>query len=519
MSRKVFRDAVHDMIILHRNDQGTDCTPIDWGDALLLDLIDTPELQRLRRIRQLGPAAKVYPSAEHSRFSHSLGTLHLAKRMMEQAMAGDGLTRLAPMDILAIKVSALFHDVGHGPHSHAFEHVLPNLPDHETWGWRILSEPGPPRNFIATHCLRLGLDAEAFMSTLREIWEPSIHGDRLRGRPFISSQLDADRMDYLLRDAHFTGVSYGHFDLEWLLHSIKVRTVDGRSRICIDLAKGPAALESYIFARDHMYRQVYDHKTVRAFETLLVHLFGLIDWIWTIEGRPPPETPPALSTFLAPARQGESPTTAAFLALDDTVVDYAIGQWANLVPQTPAQGELRLRCRMFCHRQSIYRRLRWNMPANLAGQEQLAFGFTNVGDSSQREMALDLNCGERSLATDLIQDADLMAKVERFFRDHGETPITTPQEDGGTLAVPLRLLARVDRIHRSPYAHLHYDPQGADPIYVITQEGTVKPAEQVSPLVHFLGLNRRRLARVFVDPRVVGTVQKMAQERLSPWLA
>ncbi|MBF0418771.1 MAG: HD domain-containing protein [Magnetococcales bacterium] len=516
MSRKVFRDAVHDMIILHRHDHGPECAPVNWGDALILDLIDTPQLQRLRRIRQLGPAAKIYPSAEHSRFSHSLGTLHLAKRMMEQVLIG-GQTRLAPKEVLAIKVAALFHDVGHGPHSHAFEHILPDLPNHETWGWRILSEPGTPQTLIQRHCERLAIPLKQFMADLQDISTPSRRTNQLSGRAFISSQLDADRMDYLLRDAHFTGVAYGQFDLEWLLHSITVRPVDGRPRICIDLDKGPAALESYIFARDHMYRQVYDHKTVRALETLLVHIFGLIDWIWTLEGQPPPATPVELITFLDQARQGKIPTTEAFLALDDTVVDYALGRWANLVPQTPPQGELRLRCRMFCHRQSIYRRLTWSMPANIGNQKQLTFGFAKTTENMEQN-ALDLEMNEQPQATDLIHDPDLMTRVEHFFRELGETRIPTPQEDGKSLEIPLRLLARVDRIHRSPYAHLQYNTPGEEPIYVITQEDMVQPAEQVSELVHFLGQNRRRLARVFVDPRVVTPIRHLAANRLGPWL-
>ncbi|MBF0145444.1 MAG: HD domain-containing protein [Magnetococcales bacterium] len=516
VARKVFRDAVHDMIILHRIDQGPDCAPVDWGDALLLDLIDTLPMQRLRRIRQLGPAAKIYPSAEHSRFSHSLGTLHLAKRMITQAIQG-GFTGLEPVELLAIKVSALFHDIGHGPHSHAFEHIFPDLPNHEAWGWRILSEPGLPRTLLERHGHRLGLAMDRFMDALRDIWQPSgtCASERLSGRPFISSQLDADRMDYLLRDAHCTGVSYGRFDLEWLLHSLNVQPVDGRLRLCVDLGKGPAALESYIFARDHMYRQVYDHKTVRAFETLLVHIFGLIDWIWTLEGAPPPETPPPLVTFLTSARQGRDPGVEAFLALDDTVVDYALGRWASMEPRTAVQGELRQRCRMFCHRQSIYRRLRWNMPTGGEDQGQLSFGFTPFPGG----VALDPTLRAAPQATDLIHDPQLVERVERFFRDHDEDMIATPQEDGGYLNVPLRLLARVDRIQRAPYSHLQYDPLGADPVYVITQEGTVRPAEQVSPLVHFLGQSRRRLARVFVDPRVTDQVRALALEGLSPWLA
>ncbi|MBF0422871.1 MAG: HD domain-containing protein [Magnetococcales bacterium] len=514
MSRKVFRDAVHDMIILHRDDHGGDCSLVDWGDALLLDLIDTPELQRLRRIRQLGPAARIYPSAEHSRFSHALGTLHLTKRMLAQVLVGDHC-RMTKAEILATKVSALFHDVGHGPHSHVFEQIFPGLPDHESWGWRILSEAGTPLTQIHRHCQRLQLDQDRFITTLRGIWQPQGMTDHLGGRPFISSQLDADRMDYLLRDAHLTGVSYGRFDLEWLLHSIRVRQVDGIPRICVDVGKGPAALESYIFARDHMYRQVYDHKTVRAFEALLLHIFALIDWIWTLEGQPPPETPDALAVFLAEARQGRTPTTAAFLALDDTVVDYALGCWAGLTPRTPRQGELRWRCRMFCHRQSIYRRLVWKQFQG--DMEQLTFGWSRRTDLPGK-VALEPASKEPPRAMELILDPELMDRVERFFSEHAEEPIPVPQEDGSTLEVPLRLLARVDRIHRSPYAHLQYDPQGAEPVYVITQEGTVRPAEHVSALVHFLGQNRRRLARVFVDPRAIEPVRALAKHCLGPWM-
>ncbi|MBF0108357.1 MAG: HD domain-containing protein [Magnetococcales bacterium] len=516
MSRKVFRDAVHDMIILHRMDWGPDCAPVDWGDGLLLDLIDTPQLQRLRRIRQLGPAAKVYPSAEHSRFSHSLGTLHLVKRMIAQAIAGGGAV-LTPAHILAIKVSALFHDVGHGPHSHVFEQILPGLPDHEAWGWRILSEAAPVQELFERHGNRLGLDREAFRDDLREIWHPGPPRDHLGGRPFIASQLDADRMDYLLRDAHFTGVSYGRFDLEWLLHSLKVRTLDGRGCLCVDLGKGPAALESYIFARDHMYRQVYDHKTVRAFETLLIHIFGLIDWIWAIEGQPPPETPPALTAFLESARQGRVPDLEVFLALDDTVIDYALGRWSMLLPQSAVQEELRRRCRMYCHRKPIYRRLKWKMPAVLEERGQLSFGFLPPADVSG-VMTLEPMRREPELATDLIHDAALVERIERFFRDHEEEMIPTPQEDGSILAIPLRLLVRVDRIHRSPYIHPLDHSQGTDPIHVITQEGKVCPAERESPLVHFLGLSRRRQARVFVDPRVVDRVHALARTCLAPWM-
>ncbi|MBF0357583.1 MAG: HD domain-containing protein [Magnetococcales bacterium] len=480
MSRKVFRDAVHNMISLHRERSGPATDPAEWGDALLLELIDTPELQRLRRIRQLGPAAKIYPSAEHSRFSHSLGTMHLAKRILADLSLADG--KLFGRELmLAVKVAALFHDVGHGPYSHVFEHLMPGIENHEVWGWRILFDDGPPRRAIERHCQRLGIDHNCFYEKLRGVWGHNPpQGEVHLGKQIVSSQLDADRMDYLMRDACFTGVSYGSYDLEWLLHSIRAEKVDGSLRLCVDLAKGPVALESYISARDHMYRQVYDHKTVRAFEALLIHVFQLLLWIRQVDGEWPPGMPAPMAKFLvAVSEDGQQPDLKDYLALDDTVLDYCFGQWAESAPQTPAQGELKWKSSLFRGRQPVYRRIFWEK--------------------------------NRS---DVIHDTAMAKIVERFFAQRGEEMLLVEDPDGSKRQVPLRLLVYVDCLDRAPYANLQYTSGRAEPVYVVSGSGEVRPAEEVSDLISFLGKSHRRQVRVFIDPRAEKSVLNMVQQEL-----
>ncbi len=482
MTHKVFRDAVHDMISLHREEEEPASDPTEWGDSMLLDLIDTPEMQRLRRIRQLGPAARIYPSAEHSRFSHSVGAMHLAKRIMIALSLPKG--RLMERELmLAVKVAALFHDVGHGPYSHVFEHLMPGIEGHEIWGWRIISGAGPLRETIEKHCRRLGIDSAAFYEKLHIIWgHDAPSGEIHLAKQVIASQLDADRMDYLLRDAYFTGVSYGRYDLEWLLHSLRTEIVDGSPRLCVDLTKGPVALESYVTARDHMYRQVYDHKTVRAYEALLIHIFQLLVWIYHQEGGWPPGTPPPMARFLDAVRAGKTPDLQDYLALDDTVLDYCFGQWAESRPQTIGEAELRWKCRMFRDRRPVYRRIRWKSGA------------------------------------DVIHDPEIAKLVDQFFRQRGDEGIAVLDIGGETHSVPLRLLVFVDRLHRAPYANMQYTAGRAEPVYVVAENGAVRPAEEVSDLIGFLGKSHRRQARVFVDPRAEAAVLDMVAKGLPGWM-
>ncbi|MBF0380194.1 MAG: HD domain-containing protein [Magnetococcales bacterium] len=484
MSSKVFRDAVHNMISLHRERKEAAADPTEWGDAMLLDLIDTQELQRLRRIRQLGPAHMVYPSAEHSRFSHALGTMHLAKRILRTLPLADG--RLLDKELmLAVKVAALFHDVGHGPYSHVFEHLMPGIENHEVWGWRILAGEGNPRDVIIKHCHRLKIDGDGFFAQLQGIWGHNPpQGEVHLGKQIISSQLDADRMDYLLRDACFTGVSYGSYDLEWLLHSLRAEQVDGSLRLCVDLAKGPVALESYISARDHMYRQVYDHKTVRAYEALLIHIFQLLVWIKKVDGSWPPGMPNQMAGFLNGVLSPEQkPELSDYLALDDTLFDFCFGQWAVLKPQSAGQAELRWKCSLFRDRQPVYRRVFW-----------------------------------QNIRSDVITDSAMAKIVENFFSKRAEELLDVKDVDGSIRKIPLRLLVYVDSLDRAPYSHLQYTSGRSEPVYVVSGSRVVRPAEEISDLISFLGKNNRRQVRVFVDPQAEKTVLNMVEQELNQLL-
>ncbi|OSM04243.1 putative metal dependent phosphohydrolase [Magnetofaba australis IT-1] len=495
MSHKVFRDAIHDMIALHREPHGPAPELADWGDALLLELINTPEMQRLRRIRQLGTAYWVYPSAEHSRFSHALGVMHLAKQIVAAlGQRHPGLLR--NQTALAIRVAALVHDVGHGPYSHAFESLNDGGPRHEIWSWRILSRPNSGlRRAISAHASRLYLNEEEFLTDVGQILGalPAEGLNRL-GRQIIASQLDADRMDYLLRDAHFTGVSYGRYDLAWLLHSLRAAQVEGQWRLCVDLSKGPAALESHIEARDHMYRQVYDHKSVRGFDIQLIHLFRILRAHIDQHGAPPPETPSALQRFLLrDPKQDDNGAVADYLNLDDSVIACAIGQWAALPDADCASdlmAELRHRSRSLRDRAGLYKRLHWR-----------------EGDSD------GLWPEDRPAAEAVIRDADAACALALFIQQQAHTPLSVTGNDGKSRNLPLALLVYVDQLERAPYAHLRYQAGHAEPVYAIDGAGRAMAAERISERIDFLGREKRRMARVYVDPRAVKAITALLQRQ------
>jgi len=242
---KLFRDPVHDLIDFNHSNP---------RDRLLLRLIDTPEFQRLRRIRQLGLASMAYPGAEHTRYSHCLGTAHLARRMLFE------LGKSAALDdeqSFVCVCASLLHDLGHGPFSHVMERFL-NLAHEERTANIILSEES------AVHAILASYDP-----ALPERVAGMIHGQPTIYGSIISSQLDADRLDYLLRDSLMTGVKYGVYDLERILKMLRVDE-SGR-RIVMDY-KSLMAVEKYLQSRYHMYRQVYFHKTVTAAEAMLTSL-------------------------------------------------------------------------------------------------------------------------------------------------------------------------------------------------------------------------------------------------------
>lgn len=208
-------------------------------------LLDSPFLQRLRRIKQLGNTHLVYPSACHSRFEHSLGVLHVANRMAHQI-------KLPTSQIRVVRYAAMLHDIGHGPLSHNFEDIIKTADgekvSHEDIAKKIIKED----RLIGQV---LGRDKESVLELFDEENETAT-------KEIISSNIDADKLDYLRRDSYHTGVAYGTFDLERILHTISEKEEADRSYLTI-LWKGTDALENYRLARYLMHTQVYQHH-VRA---------------------------------------------------------------------------------------------------------------------------------------------------------------------------------------------------------------------------------------------------------------
>jgi HD superfamily phosphohydrolase len=246
VSDKVFRDPLYNYIAFDRKRDG-------W----LIELANCPEVQRLRRIHQLGVSNFTYPGADHTRFAHSLGVTHLMQLVL------DHLEKVSDAEKIknarqALLATALLHDVGHGPFSHLFEPCLDI--NHEQWSIAVIRDENSKVNqvlkrqnaYLSEHVADLINSSD----TKHPAWQ----------RALMSSQLDVDRVDYLRRDSLFTGAGYGHFDWHRLLTTIQF--YDGETDL-VWPSKSAFAIEEYIFARYYMYQNVYLHKTTRGFEQLL----------------------------------------------------------------------------------------------------------------------------------------------------------------------------------------------------------------------------------------------------------
>ena len=265
-----FRCPVHGFIQLN-----------DWEK----DIVSQPAFQRLRRVRQLAWTDYVYPGAMHTRFEHSLGVMHIAtllydsvvqrsKSVLEEELAYNesGFTR----DRQLVRLAALLHDVGHGPFSHGAEELMPERGDgtryqHEQYSAAIVREC--LKDAIETHPLNDNCGFEA--NDVAALLEGSSSAKRaVFWRELIDGQMDADRMDYLLRDSLHAGVQYGRFDLHRLVNTIvAISGTDGKSPRLGVTEGGWHAAEGLVIARYFMFTQVYFHKTRVAFD---VHLQGAL---------------------------------------------------------------------------------------------------------------------------------------------------------------------------------------------------------------------------------------------------
>jgi HD superfamily phosphohydrolase len=222
-------------------------------DDVALRLIDTATFQRLRYVRQLGLAYLVYPGATHTRFEHAVGAYHLARRTLALLAERGEIARIASDEPAIIKAAALLHDIGHYPFSHALEEI--GALDHEEVAHQLIFR-GPVAEVLGD---AVGADAPARIHAL-------IRGQSaspLQG--LISGSLDLDKIEYLKRDALMCGVPYGEIDVDRLLHSLTIVDDPATGRLSVGiLEKGLAALESLLFAKYQMYRNVYWHHAVRS---------------------------------------------------------------------------------------------------------------------------------------------------------------------------------------------------------------------------------------------------------------
>ena len=232
---------------------------LSTAEARLLDL---PVMQRLRRLRQLGLAYLAFPSAEHSRFTHALGALAMGSRAFDALYRHGGANAADAADATyqrrLVRAALLFHDVGHGPFSHSCESVLGKRHESRTADLIALPE-------VAAGVADLQVEAADVLSLI--VGDTQTHYPALR--ELVSGpNLDADRMDYLLRDAYFTGVQTGRYDAEQLLASLRLFEIGDKLAVGID-RRGVVALESFVMARYMMFASVYFHHTTRMFEHVL----------------------------------------------------------------------------------------------------------------------------------------------------------------------------------------------------------------------------------------------------------
>lgn len=295
---KVLRDPIHNFIHVE--------------DPIILDLINTPEFQRLRRVKQLGITSSVFHGAEHSRFGHSVGVYELARRITErfEQYYSDVWD---PKERLLTLVAALLHDIGHGAFSHTFEHLFHT--DHEAMTREIITGDTEIHRVLA----QVSPD---FPNKVASVIAKTYENPQVV--QLISSQIDVDRMDYLLRDAYFTGTKYGEFDIDRILRTMQP-TPDG---IAFDIA-GMHAVEDYIVSRYQMYLQVYFHPVSRGMEVLLEHLLQRAQELYRSNTTSEFAENDFVGPLLAPLFNDKKLTLSEYLKLDDNVFMTYINIWQS----------------------------------------------------------------------------------------------------------------------------------------------------------------------------------------------
>ncbi len=392
----ILRDPVHGLVSFEAEEE-----------EIVEALLETKELQRLRGVRQLGLTSLAYPGADHTRFSHAVGTAHVMRHFIARIRSIDGdlpcwqrLTSERAREALA---AALLHDVGHGPFSHLFESALPDGVHHEQWSTRIVLDESTEVNQVLRR----------YDSAL-----PQRVADLISGQhelPYlaraVSGMFDVDRCDYLLRDAHFTGVNYGRYDLEWLLRSFCLGSAESLGQapgLSIDGTKGLPAIESFTLARLFMFQQVYFHKASRASEFLLTRILDRVRNL-LLDGTDVRGVPSTLrNLILGPGNTSET-SLHQYLRLDDSIIWSAFSEFTEA--RDPVLADL---SRRLLHR-------------------KLFKSFDLFGDDAEQAGRAKALAIARSIAEERGLDPDLyvgldMPQVATF--DDSKDPLTVLFPDG-----------------------------------------------------------------------------------------
>ena len=368
--RKIINDPVYGFITINH--------------PLIFSILAHPYYQRLRRITQMAMGQLVYPGAVHTRFHHSLGAYHLMGNAVNELRSKG--TEITEEEEIAVKAAILLHDIGHGPYSHALEHVVVKGVHHETLSLQIMHEMN------AAFDGQLTLAIQIFTGAYHK---PFLH-------QLISGQLDVDRMDYLSRDSFFCGVSEGVIGYDRILKMMVV--VDGQLMI---EEKGIYSVEKFLVARRQMYWQVYLHKTVLSAEKMMVKILERARSLYTSTDAAM-QTQSALDYFLG-AFTGvmDSFALAQFCALDDHDIMHAIKRWS-----THPDKVLSLLCSRFLSRQLYKTTIQSEpfLPATIAAKQKQSLDAFELDPSE-----VDYVCFTGEATNTLYQTKD--ERINILFKD------------------------------------------------------------------------------------------------------
>ena len=368
--RKIINDPVYGFITINH--------------PLIFSILAHPYYQRLRRITQMAMGQLVYPGAVHTRFHHSLGAYHLIGNAVNELRSKG--TEITEEEETAVKAAILLHDIGHGPYSHALEHVVVKGVHHEALSLQIMHEMN------AAFDGQLTLAIQIFTGAYHK---PFLH-------QLISGQLDVDRMDYLSRDSFFCGVSEGVIGYDRILKMLIV--VDGQLMI---EEKGIYSVEKFLVARRQMYWQVYLHKTVLSAEKMLVKILERARSLYTSTDAAM-QTGSALDYFLG-SFNGimDAHALAQFCALDDHDIMHAIKRWSAHTDKV-----LSLLCSRFLSRQLYKTTIQSEpfLPATIATKQKESLDAFNL-DASE----VDFVCFTGEATNTLYQTKD--ERINILFKD------------------------------------------------------------------------------------------------------